>query len=115
MESRYACVEYLAKCASNSKTEKISSVGQEAFFQVMNYVSEATAPENSIRKLMLQCEGERDMQQEIMQQILGLQFYCSSFQVVKFFLDSSKDVLYQVTTLRSGISGFKFSGIFEKL
>ena len=65
MESRYACVEYLAKCASNSKTEKISSVGQEAFFQVMNYVSEATAPENSIRKLMLQCEGERDMQQEI--------------------------------------------------
>ena len=50
-----------------------------------------------------------------MQQILGLQFYCSSFQVVKFFLDSSKDVLYQVTTLRSGISGFKFSGIFEKL
>ena len=50
-----------------------------------------------------------------MQQILGLQFYCSSFQVVKFFLDSSKDVLYQVTTLNSGISGFKFSGIFEKL
>ena len=40
-------------------------MGREAFFQVMNYVSEATAPENSIRKLMLQCEGERDMQQEI--------------------------------------------------
>ena len=40
------------------------------------------------------------MQQEIMQQNLELQFYFSSFQVVKFFLDSSKDVLFQVTTFK---------------
>lgn len=55
----YACVEYLVKYVF--KADSISSLAQEIFVHAMNNVSEPTTPESDIRKLMLSCEGEKDI------------------------------------------------------
>ena len=75
----------------------LSSVAWEAFVYVTNNVSEATATESAIRKLMLRCAGAREIWvQEIMHHIIGLKIYYSSFQLVAVSLDNSKQCTFSI-------------------
>ena len=87
----HSCIEYLTKYAS--KSEKISSVVRDSFVSVIKQADDHTTTSKTFKKLMMKSVGQRDMSiQEVMHQILSLQLFSSSFQVVTGSLEGSHKV-----------------------
>ena len=99
----HACIEYLAKYAS--KGEKMSSVARDAFVNVVSRLRDDSSPKSAIRKLMMKCVGERDMGiQEVMHQILSLNLYRSSFNVITVSLENSRKCTIKSDELTTDVS-----------